>query len=238
MTLSCSDATSLFELAFGINAVIAVLSESKEDGKRRFLSGYIDALVTHTPSLSRQSLDKEKVTELLFGGFPNIRRLIAAADWLRVLAFSILIASAGTLLQAAQWGKSCELEPLTLNLFVFLSLFVAPAIYWSYAKYLKFVVAEATVRTVPKMTKFTAAILVHQQTMDEMSQITAEISRDVEEMIGAVHSTSGATPTEATQDARLRKASKRAEALAKQSEVESEEVLKQFRLAMAAKIED
>lgn len=170
----CSNATSLFEIGFGLNAVVAVLGERVTNAKEYFLSKYLDALVHHAKTLDRKRIDRPEIHKLLLSGMKGYKYFLKASLALRILAAITLLLSAGTLVQNATWGAACKIESNIIITYSVFALVVLPFLYYLYSASLKKVTQSAIDKTIPRATELSAAMVVDMELHDRGHAILEE----------------------------------------------------------------
>lgn len=128
----CTNSTSLFELAFGVNAVYAALSTQLSDTKTRLADVALANFQQIDPSfvvpLNERAVLEDWISKSL-GGFKLAHRLRLIPQ---LLSLALGAIAAITLVQTALWGDKCSINDTGLIVFSTVSLLVAPALYHSF----------------------------------------------------------------------------------------------------------
>jgi hypothetical protein len=227
--VDCANATSLFELGFGANAVLAVLAERTANAKEYFLSRYLDALVRHDRLLDRKRIDRPEIHDILIGGLQNYRHLLQFSIALRVLAAAMLLISVGTLLQNALWGSACKIESEAAILYVALAFLILPFAYYLYSKALQLTTQAAIDKTIPSATELAAALVVDLELGDRGVAIASELAALAQQLSAAIEKDEPAGAVEA----RIKALTNELKTLPPEVERSRAAVLATFKKAMA-----
>lgn len=130
MNLDCANATSLFELGFGLSAVLAAIAKSEAEARGQFMQAMISDIAKKRPDTRRETLEDGGFEAIVLAGFPNLQLLFRLSFAVRLVALIVLVASVGTLLQNAFWGTACKIERPVLNNYIIFAFVGAPVIYW------------------------------------------------------------------------------------------------------------
>lgn len=231
--LDCSNSTSLFELGFGANAVLAVLGERTANAREYFLSRYLDALIKHDRSLDRKRIDRPEIHEILIGGLKNYRRLLQASISLRTLAGTMLLVSVGTLLQNALWGTACKIDSEAVVLYVVLAFLILPLAYYLYSSAIKSATQAVIDRTIPGATELSAALVVDLELNDRAVAVARALANLAKQLTAAI----GKDELANSIAARMKALTKELKTLVPRAERSHAAVMAAFKKAMAERVD-
>lgn len=167
----CNNSASLLELAFGVNAVLAVLSSQVSATKSRLTDMVIKQFqeVDSTFELSASERPTlENWVSLTFKGFKFIKIVSLAPQ---ILALALILISIGTLYQAAIWGDKCFIEDTTLAWITLISLFVAPILYYLFPKIIEVVERKVSTKSFVLKTNTGALLAFYRLSLKTKEQI-------------------------------------------------------------------
>jgi hypothetical protein len=130
MSVDCSYATSIFELGFAVNAVIALLGREREaavktltEQLRRHIAGVDPKAASLWPTFAPVA------ATALLRVFPSFLPFFLFAGLVRVFAGAMTAISLATLLQGALWESACKLTSVSLIAYVLVAFVLAPLLY-------------------------------------------------------------------------------------------------------------
>lgn len=182
----CSNSTSLFELAFGVNAVYAALSTRLADTRTQLADVALKNFQLVDPHfvvpLNERAILEDWISRA-FSGYQLAYRLRLIPQLLSLALCAIAIFA---LLQTARLGDKCEVKDTQLIWFSAVALLIAPVLYHLYNALLAYLVAAVTARTFQDKGKTNASLQLYRLCVDARHTInqSKEIMESYERLQG------------------------------------------------------
>ena len=192
--IDCTNTGSLFELGFGLSAVLAVVGESAASARRRFVTRMADSIRSKHPTLREESLSGEQFEELVFSGFRRLRFLFQFSVAVRALALLMILVSVGTLVETAVWGSKCKMSEADLYTYVLFAFAIGPFTYWGYSRYVEYVIGFAIRKRAPKIAApLLGLIASHRETTDALFASVDSVLKEADKLLKESSSTVAGT---------------------------------------------